>query len=385
MNSIQRFITAISGGVPDRVPVVPKMWVDLAARLTGTTLYDVILDPYKTLHIMVEAGIDLELDAVRQFHFPQRNIKIEDDIVYEIDKQGTSIGKIDIKGGLITHLFSEDKYNFEDPYTMAHHHFWSSNKTIVKSIEDVKKIAVPDKGFLKQIGWETRQRKIMDIAGEKIALIGDCSSATLAFYVCLRGMSNALFDLLEDPGMVHAAMEKGTAIAVEKGKFNIDMGLKVLRLNDSAANMSLISPAHWREFVKPHMKEVCDELHKYDKDVVIYCHICGNVLPVIEDIMETGIDCIAPLDPLGGFTCAQAREHSGYGVSLMGGVNTLSFVNSTQEEIVNESKDCIEGAGEKGGFILGSGCVVPRDAKKENLIALVNASKKYGVYKNSIL
>lgn len=78
MNSIQRFNTAISGGIPDRVPVVPKIWVDLTASLTGTPLCDVIQDPYKALHIMVEAGIDLGLDAMRQFHFSHRKIKIKE-------------------------------------------------------------------------------------------------------------------------------------------------------------------------------------------------------------------------------------------------------------------------------------------------------------------
>lgn len=78
MNAIQRFYIAINKGIPDRIPVVPKIWVDLAANLTGTSLCDVIQDPYKALHIMVEAGIDLRLDAMRQFHFPHRKIKIKD-------------------------------------------------------------------------------------------------------------------------------------------------------------------------------------------------------------------------------------------------------------------------------------------------------------------
>ena len=34
MTPHERLYTAIAGGVPDRVPVVPKMWVDLAAALT---------------------------------------------------------------------------------------------------------------------------------------------------------------------------------------------------------------------------------------------------------------------------------------------------------------------------------------------------------------
>ena len=205
MNSKQRFYTAISGGIPDRVPVVPKIWVDLAARLTGASLQDVLTQPDKTLQIMVQAGIEYELDAVRQFHFPKRDIEIVDDIVYEVDKKGRRIGVIDMKGGLVTHLFDAEDYHLEDPYTMAYHHYWASGQPIIKSMADIKRIAVPDKNFLKEIGWEARQRKVLDYAGDRIYLIGDCSSATLAFYVCLRGMNDALFDLADDPIMVHAA------------------------------------------------------------------------------------------------------------------------------------------------------------------------------------
>jgi len=334
MNAIQRFYIAINKGIPDRIPVVPKIWVDLAANLTGTSLYDVIKSPEIALRVIIEAGIMLELDVVRQFHFPERKIEVQDDKVYEI-RDGRRIGRIDMKGGLITHLDNTVDYHLEDPYTMAHYHFWAAKSLIINKIEDVKRIAVPNKKFLKEL--------------------------------------------------VHAAMEKGVEIAIEKGKFNIDIGLKILRLNDSIANMSVISPQHFREFVKPHMKIVCDELHHYDPKVRIYCHICGNVLPIIEDLIDIGIDCIAPLDPLGGFTCQQVRERVGEKVSLMGGVNTLSFVNNTCDEIIKEARICMTGAGKKGGFILGSGCVIPRSAKKENIEALVVAAKKYGVYQNGVL
>jgi len=384
MNAIQRFYIAINKGIPDRIPVVPKIWVDLAANLTGTSLYDVIKSPETALRVIIEAGIMLELDAVRQFHFPERKIEVQDDKVYEI-RDGRRIGKIDMKGGLITHLDNTVDYHLEDPYTMAHYHFWAAKSPIINKVEDVKRIAVPNKKFLKEIGWELRQKKMMKLAGDRMVLIGDCSSATLAFYECLRGMNATMFDLIEEPKLVHTAMEKGAEIAIEKGKFNIDIGLKVLRLNDSIANMSVISPQHFREFVKPHMKIVCDELHHYDPKVRIYCHICGNVLPIMEDLVDIGLDCIAPLDPLGEFTCQQARKHVGEKVSLMGGVNTLSFINNTCDEIIKEARICMTGAGKKGGFILGSGCVIPRSAKKENIEALVVAAKKYGVYQNGVL
>jgi uroporphyrinogen-III decarboxylase len=196
--------------------------------------------------------------------------------------------------------------------------------------------------------------------------------------VLLRRIDNALLDLIERPELTHAIMAKGTAHAVEKGKFSIDTGLRMLRLNDSVANMSVISPQHWRQFIFPHMKTVCDELHSYCPDVRIYCHICGNVMPIMEDLIATGLDFIGPLDPLGNFTCAQAREAVGDRIALMGGVNTLSFINSSSEELIEEARICIEGAGQHGGYILGSGCVVPRSATRENLLALHGAAEGFG-------
>ena len=377
MKPTERLYTAISGGIPDRVPVVPKIWVDLAANLTGTDLLDVVTTPFTALKVLVDAGLLCGVDAVRQFHFPKREILQKDGKVLEIDRQGNILGELDMQGGLSTHLYDANLFNLEEPGWMGFHHYWKADEPFVKNLQDTTRITVPGKQFYEEIGCGERQREMMRIAGDRLALIGDCSSATLAFYVSMRGMQTALFDLIEQPQLVHRVMEKGVAIAVEKGKFNIDLGLMVLRLNDSIGNMSVISPRHWRKFIFPHMQTVCAELHNYNRDVRIYCHICGNILPIAEDLVKTGLDCIGPLDPLGGFTPAEVRQRVGNSVSLMGGVNTLTFLNGTPEDIIAEANACIRQAGEHGGYILGSGCAVPRDTPKVNLLALRDTVEKY--------
>jgi hypothetical protein len=385
MNAPQRVYTALSGGVPDRVPFIPKIWVDLAARLTGTTLVEVIQDPQTALDVLLDAALSVGADGVRQFHFPARRTTEEGSTVYEVDAKGEKIGRIDMQGGLGTQLFSNSDYQLEDPYIMAHCHYWKSPEPAVKSLADARRICVPDKGFYATLGWADRQLRVMMRAGDRIAIVGDCNSATLAFYETLRGMDQAMFDLIDDPQLVHVVMDKGLAIAIEKGKFHIDLGLRILRLNDSIANMSVISPEHWRQFIKPRITEFCTELHRYEPAVRIYCHICGNILPVLADLVETGLDCIAPLDPLGGFTCRQAREAAGQSVALMGGMNTLSFLDKSLDEIAQEARDCMYGAGLNGGFILGSGCVVPRDAQADTLMAAAEAACRFGTYRNGSL
>jgi len=365
--------------------VVPKIWVDLAARLLGEELSEVVTDPLAALRVIAEAGLLCRVDAVRQFHLPRRKVLKKEGKVVEVSSAGERLGEIDMQGGLMTHLDSVESFTVEEPLFMAFNHYWTADEPFVKSLQDAVRIAVPDKHLYEELGCGDRQRKIFAEFGERLHFIGDCDTATMAFLVTMRGMNRALFDLVEEPELVHAVMDKGAAIAIEKGKFNVDLGLKVLRLNDSVGNMSVISPQHWRRFVFPHMKEVCDALHAYDPQVRIYCHICGNVLPIAEDLVETGLDCIGPLDPLGNFTPAQIRERVGDAVSLMGGVNTLTFLDGTPERIIEESIACMHQAGARGGYILGSGCVVPRDALKENLLALREAADTCGMYENGQL
>ena len=378
MNSKERFICALKGQDVDRVPVMPKIWVDAASRLTGRDLFDVISDPLEALYVIARAGKLLGLDAVRQFQFPEKRCIKEDDTVFEIDSNDRKIGEIDIYGGLATHLYDSRDFRIDDPRIIANRNSWIAPEPTVNSLDDAKAIAVPDSQVFDELGWGKRQLSVMESFADDLCFIGNCSSATMAFYISFRGMNNALMDLVIQPELVHAVMERGAQTAVARGKYWLDLGINVLRLNDSAGNMSLISPQHWKEFIYPYIKHVCDQLHSYNQGTIVYCHICGNVIPVMDLLVEAGIDCIGPLDPLGGFTVAQAREKAGSGVSLMGGIDTSSLLRSTPEEVKRQALECIKQAGTKGGYILSSGCAVPRDCPKENLLALVEASKEKG-------
>ena len=189
-------------------------------------------------------------------------------------------------------------------------------------------------------------------------------------------MNDTLVSLIAEPDYIHRMTEIGIRLCIEQAKFHIDNGVRVLRYNDSVANMNVISPKMWREFVAPRITQFCKEVHEYNRDVKIYCHICGNVLPILDDLVATGLDCIAPLDPLGGMSITQVRERLGREMPLMGGVNTLSFMNNTPEEICEEAMACIREGFSEGYYAVGSGCVVPRMAPRENIAALRLASER---------
>ena len=65
--------------------------------------------------------------------------------------------------------------------------------------------------------------------------------------------------------------------------------------------------------------------------------------------------------------------------------DTLAFLQARPHEIEAQARECVRAGGAGGGYVLGSGCVVPRAAPKENLQALRRAAELYGRYDQGTL
>jgi len=386
MTPAERVYAAVSGAVPDRVPFVPKIWIDLASELLGEDLLEIAGNPARAFEITARAALKLGLDGARLFHLPARNFGREPDgTVIELDGRGKRLGTVNIQGGLGTHLDDPDDFDFGNPADVAFAAFRSADEPFIKDVAEARAIAVPGRRFWEEYGASERTAQAVRDYGDRLALLGDLGSATLSFCITFRGMERTMFDLVDNPALVHALMDKGVEVAVERAKFTIDAGIRILRLNDSAGNMNVISPEAWRQFVLPRFRDIVAAVKAYEPAARVYCHICGNVLPIAADLVASGLDCIGPLDPLGGSTPGRMRDLIGGSAALMGGIDTLSFLNGNPESITREAVTCMRAGGASGGFVLGSGCALPRRSPAGNLTAARDAALKYGMYHDGIL
>ena len=375
MTGKERLHAAMDGKTTDLTAVMPKMWVDVAARVMGISMAEAMGDPARSTAVIVDAARKLGADGARLLLFPRREFEPDGrGGLLHTDGQGSTAGTVDMSGGWKTCLAGRGFFDLENPGHMAHYHCYQSSVPLISGMDDAKRFTVPTACYYEDTGCGDIVSAALANAGDSLACVGDCNSGTLPLLAALRGMTEAMLDLVDNRALAHAIMEKGVEMALERARFFVARGVHILRYNDSVANMSVISPRCFREFVLPRIRDFCAGAHALSPDVKVYCHICGNVLPVLPDLAASGLDCIAPLDPLGGFTLAQARAAAGSSVVLMGGVNTLSFIRSTPEEIMAEAQECIRRGSEGGGYLLGSGCALPPDTKLENLAAVIQAA-----------
>jgi hypothetical protein len=81
-----------------------------------------------------------------------------------------------------------------------------------------------------------------------------------------------------------------------------------------------VSPEMWREFFKPRLKAVIDFYKKQVGEHVIFeHHSCGHVMPILEDLMEIGVNILNPIQSAAN-DLAEMRRRTSRRLVLAGGI-----------------------------------------------------------------
>jgi uroporphyrinogen decarboxylase len=214
----------------------------------------------------------------------------------------------------------------------------------------------------------------------------DISPNVFEMYWRLRGLENAMFDLIEKNnavlGLLNACTEFSIVMAEEAmDRFDLDW----VWVGDDAGSQGnmLMSPAMWRELIKPGLKRIFDRI-KSRKKLVAF-HSCGAIRPIIEDLIEIGIDVLNPIQPnCPGMSPLELKKEYGSKIAFMGGVDTQGVLpKGTAAEVYKATGDLIAGmTSDGGGYILAAAHTIPPETPDENIFAMYEAA---GISKESIL
>ena len=95
---------------------------------------------------------------------------------------------------------------------------------------------------------------------------------------------------------------------------------------------------------------------------------------MLELYADTGADLVE-IDNM--VDLSVAKQKIGNRVTLVGNVHTVNdLLHGTPQMVCDASQRCIEKAGDGRGFILGSGCIVPRNTPIENLREMVRVARE---------
>lgn len=185
-----------------------------------------------------------------------------------------------------------------------------------------------------------------------------------------RGMEDFFFDLYDDPDMVKEACAAATPAIIEQALQSLKPGDRVAMFA-MRSSASFISPEMFEEFAFPYLKQMVEAFHAHKVTTVIHCD--GNWLPMLPYFRDLPKgSCIIELD---GTTDIEESVQILRGYQCIRGDLPAALLAFGTEEEVQAYCDKLIDLAMGGGFILGTGCEVPLNAKLENMRVFMNCLK----------
>lgn len=233
--------------------------------------------------------------------------------------------------------------------------------TLIKTHGDISRVKPLDIENAERMKQRVESvEKMAAELGQTHSVLG-WTEGPLAEYADLRGLENALMDLIDKPQMFTDTADVIIQNAIAFAFAQVKAGADMIGIGDAAA--SLIGADLYDKYVLPLEQKLITAIH--EAGAAVKLHICGNTISIIQYMAQTGADII---DVDWMVALDKARELVGPEVTLCGNFDPSAVLfQGSPEDVANAAKHCIKTGGDR--FILMPGCEVPPATPEENIRA----------------
>jgi uroporphyrinogen decarboxylase len=345
MNSKRRILTALNNGQPDRVPIIEAIddVIILAiGQILGFDTGGSQGEMYCTF--IEEMGLDATISAVSDGREPFGNnlVRNRDGLIFRLSEQGEAV----IVDGPIKESSDLRGYDLKKP-----------------SFDD----------------FAATQHIVERVGSEKAHFVS-VTDPFKAGWLLRGGMEIYLMDYVLNPQLVHDMARIATDHNLAVIELAAQMGVDGFFMGGDLASeqTTLMSPRHYREYIKPYQTELVDYAHQHGLKFIK--HTDGNMWPILDDFIEVGFDAFHPVQPQ-CMDIRQVKKHLAGKMCVIGNIDCRDLLSwGTEEEVEETVKATIAEAAPGGGYIISSSNSIHPGVKPENYIAMVRAAHEHGVY-----
>ena len=351
MNSRERFLTALTCGVPDRVPIGDYFF---SRNLLKKELNHVprLYEADAQVRLATRLGLDGMWIPVNGF------CGTEEDCHAEGASYQDEWGVTYIKNG------------------------WpimAQTDTPIKSRADWEKYRMPMPSAphrLKMLG-----EGIQANTGSLAIVAGILGPFTMMYWY-LMDIETLSVTLYDDPDLVREMADAYVTWALRVCEMAAGLtGVDAFSISDDwgSTQSLLMSPPHLREFFIPPFRQIVQGIRKLGKPVIM--HNDGKIWEVLDDLVDTGINGIHPVERAAGMDLAKVKQRYAGRICPIGNVdNKYVMSTGTPAQIEDEVRQCLAVAKQGGGYILSTDHSIHDGMPHENIMAYIEACRKYGRY-----
>jgi uroporphyrinogen-III decarboxylase len=386
---LKRYTTALRNGKPDMVPIRPFV-AEFIATYTGYTCQDVTQDFELAFEATRKccAGFDWDATVANMVYVWGGIPQVMNLRYYQIPGVGLSpnTGFQYLEPPEEQSFMRADEYDalIEDPTGFLF------NVWLPRVSRDVAAPGQPNTyrnnvAFLKggmsmmsYFGAFPRQIQLMREETGTVSAIAGILKAPLDILADkLRGYMGLVMDLVEQPKKVLKACEAlaphlcHVASTSSDPSNTVPIGLWLHR-----GCVPFVSQDHFDNIFWPTLKPIIQELWRQGKQTMFYAEgKWGAHLKAFAELPEGSI--IYHIDRDDPLEVHKALHHK---FALSGGVPNYMLGYGTPEEVRQYCKKLIQTIGRDGGYIMDASAIMQNDARVENVRAMTDATREYGVY-----
>jgi uroporphyrinogen decarboxylase len=377
MNSKERVIAALNHEEPDRVPLDLGGWVTTISQIAYNNL-------------LKELGINRTREV---FDWLRQNVAPEEDVLERlgVDTRYVHPGEPDswkfapeaTDNGLA--LKDEWGCGFVKQESSLYYNLMESPLRD-GSLEDLENYPWPDPrdpGYIR--GVAEKAKKLAD-EGE-YAVIGNFAWETWFERAWkLIGMDKFYMDFMMNPEFIHVLLDKTLSLHLEFldhvlpecGQY-LDV---VIQGGDLGGQQTtLMSPQHYREFIKPRQARAIELIRNHTSAKVFY-HTCGAVSSLIPDFIEIGVDILNPVQVrANGMDAEKLKKEFGGQIAFWGGIDSQHVLpRGSVQDVEKEVAHLVRAMAPGGGLVACAVHNIQADVPPKNVLALFDSVRKMGVY-----
>ncbi len=216
--------------------------------------------------------------------------------------------------------------------------------------------------------------------------LGTVGAGVLDQSIALRGYENFSMDLLANPDLAAAIMDRVVEFYIEYWDEILPVVgdyIQVVRMSDDLGvqNGPTMSPELYRAMIKPRQKEVFSFIRSRTK-AKLYLHSCGSVREFLPDIVDLGVDILNPIQVSArGMDTKLLKDEHGDKLCFWGAIDTqhvLPFgsTGDVRAEVRRRISDLAPG----GGYVLSQVHDLQANVPPENIVAMFSAARDFGRY-----
>jgi len=153
------------------------------------------------------------------------------------------------------------------------------------------------------------------------------------------------------------------------------IGAVVLADDSAYRSGTMLPPDFLRENIFPWYKKYARILHEAGIPVIF--HSDGNLMEVIPDIIDAGIDALHPIEPE-AMDILEVKRRFGDRLCIIGNISLAGVLaRGTPEDVKKEARARMEALAPLGGYCLSSSNSIPPNVPIENFLAMIEAVHQY--------